>query len=108
MNELKNGLKTLKGNLQYIFSVEFVMNNMYLMALIVGLCVLTIENRYECDKQFRQIEKLKRVLQDKKNEALAVNADLSQLSRQSNVKNMISESSVDVAESTLPPFMIKK
>ena len=62
----------------------------------------------ECDKQFRQIEKLKRVLQDKKNEALAVNADLSQLSRQSNVKNMISESSVDVAESTLPPFMIKK
>ena len=66
MNELKNGLKTLKGNIQYIFSVEFVMNNMYLMALVVGLCVLTIENRYECDKQFRQIEKLKKVLQDKK------------------------------------------
>lgn len=108
MNEFKNGIKTLRGNVQYVFSGAFVMNNMYLLALVVALCVLAIENRYECDKQFKQIEKLKKTLQDKKNEALAVNADLSQLSRQSNVKSMISESSVDVAESTLPPYMIKK
>ena len=37
MNELKNGFKTLKENLEYFFSVEFVMNNMYLMALVVCL-----------------------------------------------------------------------
>ncbi len=108
MNEFLHGLKIFKANVSYFFSVDFVMHNMYLIALVVGLCILTIENRYECDKQLTQITKLKTVLQDKKNEALTVNANLSQHSRQSNVKNMISESGVDIAESTLPPFIINK
>ncbi|MBQ0155321.1 MAG: hypothetical protein KBT22_01955 [Bacteroidales bacterium] len=108
MNEIGNLIKTIQGKTKYVFSEEFVKNNMYLMGLVVLLCIAIIENRYACDKQFNQIKKLKLELQDKKNDALAVNAELSQISRQSNVKVLISESGVDVAESTLPPFMIKK
>lgn len=108
MNDLMNGIKDVRKNISSIFSWDFIKSNLSLLFLIVILCIATVENRYECDRQLRQIEKLKKVLQDKKNDALAVNAELSQLSRQSNVKSMISESSVDVAESTLPPFMIKK
>lgn len=108
MNELMNGVKDLGKNIRSIFSLDFIKNNLSLSFLVVILCIATVENRYECDRQLRQIERLKKVLQDKKNDALAVNAELSQLSRQSNVKSMISESCVDVAESTLPPFMIKK
>ncbi len=108
MNELKNELKSLKKNVKYVFSSEFVKNNVLFMFLIVVLCVAATENRYECDKQLRKIQQLEKVLQDKKNDALVANADLSQHSRQSNVKSMISESNIDVEESTLPPFIIKK
>lgn len=108
MNEIKNNLKAIKDFFSNIFNVEYWIKHVYLLALVVALAILVVENRYACDKQIRQIEKLKSELLDKKNDALAINAELSQLSRQSNVKTMILESGVDVAESTLPPFIIKK
>ncbi len=108
MNEINRILKSLQGGYKYVFSESFVKNNMYLLGLVVLLCIAVIENRYECDKQFKQIQNLKAKLQDKKNDALAVNAELSQISRQSNVKVLISESGLDVAESTLPPYLINK
>ncbi|MCQ2190888.1 MAG: hypothetical protein MJY63_04560 [Paludibacteraceae bacterium] len=108
MNEINKIFKTFRERYKYVFSQKFVENNMYLLGLIVLLCIAVVENRYACDDQFKQIVRLKRELQDKKNDALAVNAELSQVSRQSNVKVLISESGLDVAESTLPPFMIKK
>ncbi|MCQ2188377.1 MAG: hypothetical protein MJZ00_00440 [Paludibacteraceae bacterium] len=79
------------------------------MIVFIGLlCILMVENRYACDKQLAQIVKLKKALEDAKYEALTVNAELSQHSRQSNVKRLISDQGIDIAESTLPPFIIKK
>lgn len=108
MNEVFSNLQTLRKRLTKMLSVDFIMNNSLLIAFVVLLCLLVVENRYACDKQLAQIVKLKKELEDAKYEALTVNAELSQHSRQSNVKRLISDQSIDIAESTLPPFIIRK
>lgn len=108
MNEVFDNLKSLRKRLSNLFSIDFFSNNFLLIAFVVLLCLLVVENRYACDKQLSQIVKLKKQLEDAKYEALTVNAELSQHSRQSNVKRLISNQGIDVAESTLPPFIIKK
>lgn len=108
MNDVFVNIKLLQKRLLGMMSIDFISRNFTLIAFVVLLCLLVVENRYTCDKQLAQIVKLKKELEDAKYEALTVNAELSQHSRQSNVKRLISDQAIDIAESTLPPFIIKK
>ncbi len=108
MNAVFDNLKSLRKRLSNLFSIDFFSNNFLLIAFVVLLCLLVFATRYACDKQFSQIVKITKQREDAKYEALTVNAEWSQHSRQSNVKRLISNQGIDVAESTLPPFIIKK
>jgi hypothetical protein len=87
---------------------EIVLKQFCLMALIVSLIIIFISNDYYCKKKLTEIEDLKDSLKDVKYENLIILTELTSISRQSQVKELLKKNNIELAGSTTPAFEIKK
>lgn len=87
---------------------EIVVKQFYLMALIVSLIFIFISNDYYCKKKLTEIEDLKDSLKDVKYENLIILTELTSISRQSQVKELLKKNNIELTGPTTPAFEIKK
>lgn len=78
-----------------------------LLVLIMVLILFYIHNRYACQQQMIEIDKLKKELIDIKYDALTRSSELMERSRQSRIEEYIATKESDLQTSTNPPYLIK-
>lgn len=93
----------LNGN---ILTKRFFQKQYGLVFMIAVLAFFYIDNRYYCENQIAEEVALKKKIQDLKYESLTISAELMQLSRQSNVMNMINERGIKLTRTTTPPIVV--
>lgn len=93
----------LNGN---ILTKKFFQKQYGLVLMIAVLAFLYVDNRYYCETQLAKEIELKKEIQDLKYESLTISAELMQISRQSNVLNMINERGVKLIRTSAPPIVI--
>ena len=71
------------------------------------LVLIYIHNRYACQQQMIEIDKLKKELIDIKYDALTRSSELMERSRQSRIEEYIATKESDLQTSTNPPYLIK-
>ncbi len=93
------------ANLQKLVSVMLE----YVPLLIVFFCISFwyIDNRYVCERKMLKITQLGKELQDRKFVWLTISAELTQLSRQSEVERIIEEKNIDLKVSKEPAIEIR-
>ena len=73
------------------------------------MTILYIDNRYSCQMELIEIDRLKKELIDIKYDALTISSELTEKSRQSRIEEYIAtnegESSLETAAT--PPYLIK-
>ncbi|MDR0681491.1 MAG: hypothetical protein LBG15_06550 [Dysgonamonadaceae bacterium] len=107
--ETKKNKKNLMTNLfRGDILEEIVVKQFYLMALIVSLIFIFISNDYYCKKKLTEIEDLKDSLKDVKYENLIILTELTSISRQSQVKELLKKNNIELTGPTTPAFEIKK
>lgn len=79
-----------------------------LLILIVVLTIFYIDNRYSCQQDLIEIDRLKKELVDIKYDALTLSSQLTEKSRQSKIEEYISAGGKELETATTPPFIIKK
>lgn len=90
-----------------ILNAQFIRRQVWLMLLIVLFMMVYIANRYSCQKDLVEIDRLNEQLKDAKYKALSSNSAVTEKCRESNVLEMLRQG----ADSTLhvptqPPFII--
>lgn len=90
-----------------ILATEFFRRQTKLVVLIMLLLLFYIHNRYVCQQQMIEIDKLKRELIDIKYEALTRSSELMELSRQSRIEEYIKTRDSQLQTATNPPYLIK-
>lgn len=98
-------IKLLGGD---FFTAQILRRQVLLMFMILGFIILHISNRYSCQKSMIEIDKLNSELTDAKYKALSTSSKLTEVSRQSNVLNMLKinkDSTLHIADR--PPFKIE-
>lgn len=98
-------IKLLGGD---FFTAQILRRQVLLMLMILGFVILHISNRYSCQKSMIEIDKLNSELTDAKYKALSTSSKLTEVSRQSNVLNMLKinkDSTLHIADR--PPFKIE-
>ncbi|MCL3782407.1 hypothetical protein EMN47_18655 [Prolixibacteraceae bacterium JC049] len=73
---------------------------------VVGLIVLLIGNRYQNERIIREIDALKDSIKDLRSESISVAAELTNLSRPSEVARKVKEFKLNLIESDAPPKVI--
>lgn len=91
-----------------ILATDFFRRQTKLMVLIMVLIIFYIHNRYACQQQMIEIDKLKKELTDIKYDALTRSSELMERSRQSRIEEYISTKESDLQTSTKPPYLIKE
>ena len=86
----------------------FVARQVGLIALVAGLVIVYVGNRYAFQLEQVKIKKLRLQLEDTKYEALARSSELMEKSRESNIQGYIMEQGSGLQTSTKPPVVIKK
>lgn len=91
-----------------ILSTAAIRRQVWLFLLITLFVIIYISNRYSCQKDFIEIDRLQQELQDAKYRALSSNSELTEVSRESHVLDMLK----NVGDSTLhiadqPPYIIQ-
>lgn len=77
------------------------------IALIMFFIILYVSNRYSCDKQRIQISALTKELEETKFKAMSSTSDLTRVSRESNVLNMLKQNKDSVLHiPSQPPYII--
>lgn len=107
--------KTRKQRLGYwksivggdILATDFFRRQTKLMVLIMVLVIFYIHNRYACQQQMIEIDRLKKELTDIKYDALTRSSELMEKSRQSNIEQYINAKGSELQTSTHPPYMIE-
>ena len=88
---------------------DFLRRQANLLILIVIMTILYIDNRYSCQMELIEIDRLKKELMDIKYDALTISSELTEKSRQSRIEEYIAtnegESSLETAAT--PPYLIK-
>ncbi len=84
-----------------------IRNQLGLIVLIVLFTLVYVSNRYKCQKDIHQINELKEKLKDSKYKAMASSSEITELSRESNVLDMLKST----GDSTLkapqqPPYIV--
>lgn len=107
--EQKKGKMTLKQ----LFDGDMLLNlflskHMGLIALIAGLVIVYVSNRYAFQLEQIEIEELRKELDDVKYNALARSSELMEKSRESNIQKFITEQGSDLNVSANAPVVIKK
>lgn len=97
-------MKLLGGD---FFTAQILRRQVWLMLLIVFFVIVYISNRYSCQKNLLEIDKLKSELQDAKYKALSTSSALTERSRQSNVLEMLKFNKDSVLKiANQPPYII--
>lgn len=106
--EKKKGtsLKSILGG--DILANEFFKRQTRLLILILILTIFYISNRYSCQQDMIEIDRLKKELTDIKYDALTRSSELTEKSRQSRIEEYISQKESELGTSTQPPYLIKK
>ncbi len=80
---------------------------MGLVALIMFFIILYVSNRYSCDQQRLKIASLNKELEEAKFKAMSSTSDLTRISRESNVLNMLQQNKDSVLHTpSQPPYII--
>lgn len=90
-----------------ILTNDFFKRQIKLLVLIMILTIIYISNRYSCQQELIEIDKLKKELMDIKYDALTRSSELTEKSRQSRIEEYISQSQSDLGTSTNPPYLIE-
>lgn len=98
-------LKTILGG--DILATEFFRRQTKLVVLIMLLILFYIHNRYVCQQQTIEIDKLKKELTDIKYDALTRSSELMELSRQSRIEEYIKTRDSQLQTATNPPYLVK-
>ncbi|MEA4841486.1 MAG: FtsL-like putative cell division protein [Bacteroidales bacterium] len=82
--------------------------NIKLILLIVACIFIYISNHYAVIMKLSEIDTLQKELTDIKYEALTISSQLMRESRQSYVRNMVTERGLELEDSTIPPYKISE
>lgn len=104
--EKKMSLKNILGG--DILANDFFRRQTRLLILIMIFTIIYISNRYSCQQEMIEIDRLKKELIDIKYDALTRSSELTEKTRQSRIEEYISEKESDLKTSTHPPYLIKK
>ena len=91
-----------------ILANDFFKRQTNLLILIMVLTILYIDNRYECQQEMIEIDRLKKELIDFKYYALTRSSELMEKSRQSRIEEYISTEESHLETATNRPYLIKK
>ena len=72
------------------------------------LILISTSNRYTCQKQLAEIEKLKKELKDTRFEALTRSSELIGISRPSQVKALIKRQGIEITEADKPAYNLNE
>lgn len=102
----KMSLKNILGG--DILANDFFRRQTRLLVLIMVFIIFYISNRYSCQQQLIEIDKLEKELTDMKYDALTRSSELMEKSRQSKIEEYISSQQSELETATNPPYLIKK
>ena len=87
---------------------EFIVKNIKLIILILFFIMLLVGNRFAYEHQMSEIARLKKELEDRKFTSLEVSEGLMKQSRPSQVKQMILNRNIELEDSRVPAYRIKR
>jgi hypothetical protein len=87
---------------------EVIVKQFGLLALVVFLIIAFISHDYYCKKSLTRIEDLKDTLKDIQYENLIIQTELTSISRQSQVEELLKKNGSELTVPATPPFEIKK
>lgn len=90
------------------FSDVFFKRQYKLILLIVVLTIFYIQNRYACERQQIEIDKLKKELSDAKYLQLSRSSELMERTRQSRIEEYAAQQQSDIETSSNPPYEIEQ
>ena len=94
----------LNGN---VLKMNIVRRQGWLLILICVLLFVYINNRYESEKTLSYISELKKEIQDAKYESLTISAELTEISRQSNIMLLLRSKGMRLKPGNEPPIVIE-
>lgn len=91
-----------------ILSAAIIRRQVWLILLIVFFMIIYVSNRYSCQQDIIEIDKLHQQLTDAKYKALSSESELTELSRESNVLEMLKDNKDSVPKiASQPPYFIE-
>ena len=91
-----------------ILSAAIIRRQVWLILLIVFFMIIYVSNRYSCQQDIIEIDKLHQQLTDAKYKALSSESELTELSRESNVIEMLKDNKDNVLKiASQPPYFIE-
>lgn len=91
-----------------ILSAAIIRRQVWLLLLIVFFMIIYVSNRYSCQQDIIEIDKLHQQLTDAKYKALSSESELTELSRESNVLEMLKDNKDSVLKiASQPPYFIE-
>ena len=91
-----------------ILSAAIIRRQVWLILLIVFFMIIYVSNRYSCQQDIIEIDKLHQQLTDAKYKALSSESELTELSRESNVLEMLKDNKDSVLKiAGQPPYIIE-
>lgn len=79
-----------------------------IICLIAAFTIIYVSNRYSCQKDMQEIDRLEKELKDAKYKALSSSSELTELCRESNVIKMLEHSKDSMLQvAKQPPYIIK-
>ena len=90
-----------------ILATDFIRRQTRLVVLVVVLVLFYIHNRYACQQQLIEIDRLKKELMDIRYDALTRGSELMERSRQSRIEEYITHRESDLQTATHPHYLIE-
>ena len=91
-----------------ILSTQTIRSQIWVILLITAFLIIYISNRYSCQQDLIQIDKLQKELQDAKYKALASSSQLTEKCRESHVLDMLKANNDSLLKiANQPPYIIK-
>ena len=89
------------------FTAGFMKKNIGVIVLIVGFTLVYIANRYSCQNDLLEIDRLNKVLQDSKYKALSTASELTEKCRETHVLEMLRHNKDSILkQASQPPYII--
>ena len=96
--------KILGGNW---LTTEFLKRQIGVILVATGIMIVYISNRYSCQKEMLEIDRLNSELEDAKYRALSTTSELTEKCRESNVMEMLRDNKDSILKiSSQPPYII--
>ena len=90
-----------------LITERLILKDIRYAALIAGLAIVFIANRFNAERVERQIIVLEQEVRDLRAESLSVSAALGSVSRQSEISDMVKERGLGLEELREPPYRMK-